>query len=398
MPRFASRGVAVFVGSFLVGCGFSPGPPGAPTGASSTVSGGATGVGASSGVGLTSGSGLSTGSSRDVGIGTGGGCGQQSVSIQAVPPDILIIQDKSGSMSNDDSDSPCNRGGCGANSKWAQVSAALTQIVTTTNQSINWGLKLFSDDDACDGSGAPVVPIATLNGSAVAGAIAMTMPGGNTPTRDAVTSGAAYLATLTDTNPKYILLATDGLPNCPVGCAGMRQPSGSCTRTDNPNEDVAATQAIANASAQGYRTFVIGVGNVSVADHTLNQFAMAGGLPQAGASTSYYAATDPAALQTALQTFVGVVASCTISLSGAPSGFTNVAVSATDSSQNGKIVAIAQDSSNGWSYGAGMKDIILNGMACTNLKNGTYANFHFIYACAGTTICIDRNPDGTCSR
>jgi len=27
-------------------------------------------------------------------------------------------------------------------------------------------------------------------------------------------SGARVLATITDPNPKYILLATDGLPNC----------------------------------------------------------------------------------------------------------------------------------------------------------------------------------------
>ena len=102
-----------------------------------------------------------------------------------------------------------------------------------------------------------------MNGGPITTSIMGTQPGGNTPTRDAISTGAAYLATLTDTNPKFLLLATDGLPNCPTGCASMSNPSTSCTNTDNPNEDMAAEAAIMMAAAQGYQTFVIGIGNVS---------------------------------------------------------------------------------------------------------------------------------------
>ena len=49
-------------------------------------------------------------------------------------------------------------------------------------------------------------------------AIGNTKPGGNTPTRDAVSTGAAYLKGVADTNPKY--LPPDGrLRNCPAGCS-----------------------------------------------------------------------------------------------------------------------------------------------------------------------------------
>ena len=119
---------------------------------------------------------------------------------------------------------PAARGAAAAKSKWSEVSAALTQVVTNTDTTINWGIKFFSDNGACGASAAPAVAVGAGNGTAVASAIAGTTTGGNTPTRDAITSGAAYLATLTDTNPKYLLLATDGLPNCPVGCAGMSEP------------------------------------------------------------------------------------------------------------------------------------------------------------------------------
>jgi hypothetical protein len=383
-----SLAISVFSISAL-GCVFNPGLPSGETSGAGGVNGsggrvgtGGIGLGGTTGFGGSS----STGSGGDVGMtGAAGQCGQGNVSIQAIPPDILIIQDKSGSMNNDDSDSSC-KNGCGANSKWSQVTAALNTVVSSTQSSINWGLKFFSDNKACGASAAPVVSVGTMNASAIASAISGTGPGGNTPTRDAITYGASYLAGLTDTNTKYLLLATDGLPNCPTGCASMTSNvSSSCTMTDNPSEDTAAANAVAAALQMGYKTYVIGIGNVSTAQNTLNSLAMAGGVPQTGAATSYYAATDPTALETALNAIVGAVASCDISLVGAPSGFTNVAVSA---DMAGTPVQIPNDPTNGWSYGPNMQSITLNGTSCMNLKNGTYSNLQFYYACPGTTIHI----------
>ncbi len=392
----------LLIGTLAAGCGFSPGTASELTGGTGNSGEGGVGATGKGGNGTTSGSGGfgltgggTGGGGGDIFNGTGGSCGQTNVSVTPEPPDILIVQDKSSSMNDDDSDSSC-KNGCGANSKWSQVSAALTQVVTATQSTINWGLKFFSDNGACDASSPPVVDVAPMNGTAVSNAIAATSPSGNTPTRDAITNGATYLAGLSDANPKYLLLATDGLPNCPVGCASMSKPSSSCTMTDNPNEDVAAAQAIAAAAAMGYKTFVIGIGNVSSAVTTLNNMATSGGEPQTGAATSYYAATDPAALESALNAIVGLVASCKIPLTNVPANLSNVAVSADDST--GKPVKISEDPANGWSYtDTTMTTIQLNGTACTNLQNGSYTNFQFVYACSGTTICIDRNPDGTCA-
>jgi hypothetical protein len=381
--------VAVVAAS-LYGCAFTPGTPsGESSGAGGSLGlGGSFGTG-TGGAGVSSGGSFGTGSSSGAGgdvspTGTGGGCGQANVPIMAIPPDILIVQDKSGSMANDDSDSSC-KNGCGANSKWSQVTAALNTVVANTQSSINWGLKFFSDDGECSASGAPVVAVGAMNASQIASAISGAKPAGNTPTRDAITSGASYLTSVQDTNPRYLLLATDGLPNCPVGCAGMSKPSSMCTTTDNPDEDLAAEAAVMMAAQQGLKTFVIGIGDVTSAVNTLNQLAVNGGEAQTGGATSYYAATDPTALQNALDAIVGAVASCTISLAGAPSGFTNVAVSADTSAG---IVEIQPDPTNGWSYDANKQNIILNGTSCTNLKNGTYSNLQFYYACDGPTIHI----------
>jgi hypothetical protein len=211
-------------------------------------------------------------------------------------------------MSDDLADNVCSRG-C-TNSKWSLMTTAVTNVLQTTDGSVNWGVKYFPDNSACDASMPPAVGIAPSNGAPVADSLARTAPGGSTPTRDAITFGTSYLRSLTDTNPKFLLLATDGLPNCPVGCATMTSGNPACTATDNPTEDLAVDAAVMMAAAQGINTFVIGIGNVASAQNTLNQLALDGGEAQTGGATSYYAATDEAALEAALTSIVGKVAGC----------------------------------------------------------------------------------------
>ncbi|HVT09949.1 MAG TPA: vWA domain-containing protein [Polyangia bacterium] len=224
-------------------------------------------------------------------------------------PDVLIVQDRSGSMTNDPGDRSC-AGGCAGNSKWAIVSTAITNVVGTTDGIVNWGIKFFSDTKVCSASGPPTVGIGASTGAMVANAIARTLPNGNTPTRDAITYATAYLQSLADSNPKFLLLATDGLPNCPAGCADLTNPSNSCTMTDNPTEDMAAEAAVTMAASQGIKTFVIGIGALPTAENTLNQLAIAGDEAQTGAATSYYAAGDESALETALTDIVHKITGC----------------------------------------------------------------------------------------
>jgi hypothetical protein len=396
MHRFHGQVAKLVLISALAGCGFSPGQAG-----SANVP---TGTGVTSGTGASNGGGASTGNLTGVGLSSGGGgdvtgaggsmqCGVTSTPQAVTPPDVLIIQDKSGSMNNDDNDQGCGNGGCGTNSKWSQLTTALSNVITATDMTVNWGLKYFSDNNACDASKAPVVPVGAMNGAQVVSSIMGTRPGGNTPTRDAVLNGTSYMATVTDSNPKFLLLATDGLPNCPSGCASMSNPSNSCTMTDNPNEDMAAEAAVLMAAAQGFNTFVVGIGNVSSAVNTLNQFAINGGEAQTGAGTSYYAATDPTALEAALNAIVGKVASCIVQLQGVPAGQTNVAVSVNDSS--GKPTQVPEDPNDGWSYTSTADTAIqLNGMYCDGVKNGTYTNIKFYYACAGMPIIIGEESGG----
>ena len=311
----AGHGGAIETGKGTGGAGGAPGTAGAAGTGTGAGGGGGTALGLGGAAGAGAGGAVSAGGAAGSGTVTTGGApgtgGQAAGGVGGMNcrPDILIVQDRSGSMNNDDNDQSCNAG-CGANSKWSQVTAAITNVVGANDGKVNWGIKYFSDTTPCDASMPPAVGIAANNGTAVATSLMATAPSGNTPTRDAITYGAMYLASLTDTNPKYLLLATDGLPNCPAGCASMTSPSNMCTVTDNPTEDQAAETAVMMAASQGFKTFVIGIGNVATAENTLNQLAVQGGEPQPGAATEYYAATDEAAFELALNRIVNTIAGC----------------------------------------------------------------------------------------
>ena len=317
------------------------------------------------------------------GAGGGGGCGdpsQSNVPIAPLPPDVLILQSKALSMADGWDDQPCEGGGgCGVSSKWSQALGAVTAIVGATDSNINWGLAFYGVS-ACGTTSTPYVPVGPMSSQAISSAFAANQPATGNPIETAIGDAATYMLTLTDPNPKYLVLVTDGLPNC--------MPGDTSTTAD---DSLGAEAAILQAKMAGVPTFVVGLATSSDAtvSATLDQMAQGGGEAQAGGSSSYFAATDSASLAAALTAIVGAVTSCTLPLTDAPGQLTNVAVAATDAS--GHIVKIPEDPSDGWSFTDLSEDaILLKGMACANLRSGAYTNFQFVYACAGVIICIDR--------
>jgi len=316
-----------------------------------------------------------SGCSNPAGSGT---CGQTDVPIAPLPPDVLIVQSKALSMADGWDDQPC-QGGCGASSKWSQTSGAITAIVGATDSNINWGLDFYGAS-TCGTTSTPSVAVGPASAQAVSYAFAGNQPATGNPIETAVNDAATYLLTLTDPNPKYLLLVTDGLPDCMPGDT-------STTADDSPG----AEAAVLKAAMAGIPTFVVGLAtspDPTVAA-TLDQMALNGGEAQAGGTSSYFAVTDSASLEAALTAIVGTVASCTLPLTDVPAGLTNVAVAVSDAS--GNRVEIPQDSSDGWTFtDASMRAIILNGPVCASLQSGAYTNVEFVYACDGEVICIDR--------
>ena len=254
-------------------------------------------------------------------------------------------------------------GGCGANSKWTQMTNAINRVVAQTEAKVRWGLKLFaSSGQACTVNSSAEVPVGPMNASAIKAAIDAAIPGSATPTRSAETQAAAYLNSVSDPNPKYILLATDGLPNCQQG--------GSPLAAD----DAAANAAVAAVATMGIPTFVIGIATGgSTADGTLSTMAVNGGRPRA-ATPAYY----PVATAQDLESALTVALPCQFQLGGVPSNLGAVSVSV-----GGQVVPMSD-----WTFGPGNRSVVFpdSGTVCANLKSGAAKDVTINLPCGETVI------------
>src|SRR5436190_8454415 len=267
----------------------------APSSGDGGRGGSSAGTAGTSGAAATGGPAGTTGAAGVISIGGAGGgggrtCGLQNFDVERKPAEILLLLDRSKSMIEDTTSD-------GVTLKWNAVIPALKQVIMDTNEAVSWGLKVFPEGEGSEciaGSVTPnvVVPVAPMNAATVVSAIDATMALGNgTPTGDAVTAAFNYLKGLPSTNPKYILLATDGAPSC----AGTTHDS-START------FAVSQVMAAASATPpIYTFVVGVAtNSSSESGTLNMLADAGGKPRSALLTHFYLGNTQAELTAAV--------------------------------------------------------------------------------------------------
>jgi hypothetical protein len=326
---------------------------------------GASGTGGSSGGGSGGRSGGGTGGMFSA---DGPSCGVKTFGLTKIPPDLLIVQDKSGSMDALPDGTTCRRATqatCMPMTKWPQITTAITQVVMQTESAIRWGLKFFPEDATCGVNAGAVVPVANMNAAAITMAIAAQAPSGGTPTRDAITSAGAYLSTLADPNPKYILLATDGEPNCgAVNIFGSQD-----------DDSMAAIQAVKDVAAMGIPVFVVGIGTVTGSEATLTAMAIAGGQPQT-AAPRYYPVASTAELVTVLGTIGGMVGSCSFGLGTKPPNPDNVTVAA-----DGIVVPRDPTHANGWDYGTGGTSIQLFGKPCDDARAGKLKDVKAVFGC-----------------
>lgn len=363
------------------GCTFNP-DSGAGIGNTGTGNGnGSTGAGAASGGGLRGG-GTSTGAGgmRDPSV-DGRNCGVTSQGAQNLPPDVLIVLDRSGSMANQFDDTQCPGGGGVCMDKWTAMLAALNQLVTQTNTTVNWGLKYFPSaggggggNNNCNVGNGADVGVAAMRAGAIGTNLGMAAPGGRTPTRAGMNAGVAYLMGLTDNNPKFILLATDGLPNCAPGGGGMA------------NDEMGAIQSVTDAATAGIPTFVVGIGNTGGAEATLSSMAMAGGKAQA-AAPFYYPANNAAELAAVLGMIGGQVASCNFVLSPPPPVPENINILA-----DGTKVPKDTNNANGWNYNGTCTtssvqcSVTLYGSYCDRFTGGMINSVTSVYGCPGIIL------------
>jgi hypothetical protein len=290
--------------------------------------------------------------------GAGGGlnCGMMKHVLERIPPEIIVVLDRSTTMKN-----PVGVGS--TVSRLDEVKMALDDVVKQTERSVRWGFTVFPTVEHCDVAEPMEVGVAAMNYTAMsAGMMRTTVNMGvtGTPMQLAIRKATRHFASLATRNPKYIILGTDGLPNCLYDPVAMRP------RTSQYDID-GTVQAITDARTAGVQTFVLGIAaqrdpNPVVPDSpaALDRMAVAGGQART-AMPRFYPANSRADLVQILNDITVRAGSCVFPLTTPPMDRNLVTVRVDG-------MEVARDATNGWSYGPDGMTIVLNGTSCEALR------------------------------
>jgi hypothetical protein len=273
-------------------------------------------------------------------------CGGMQFALQRVAPNVMLVLDRSGSMNQ----------AIAANSattKYADLTAAIDNLATTYGSQMQLGDTFFAADNDC-AAGVPG-KILPNNGATIMSDVANHSPGSNTPTA-ATMQAVIDSKELTDpTRANYVILATDGLPNC-------------------ADTDVTTRINTLYSQTPSVKTFIIGIGADTNTDPTqLNAWADAGHTARTGA-THYYQTNSPADLKAAFDSIVGSVASCDFKMmQNAPDpSLINVTLDG---------AAVPNDPTNGYTFDGSSDTVSLHGTACSKLQNDASTKVGVVYGC-----------------
>ena len=204
-------------------------------------------------------------------------------------PNLTLLLDTSGSMLENPAGPVGVMDPTPSKRKCNVAIAALNKLVSEYDGVLPIGLSLFPSDGMC-GSAKLNIPPALLTGQSIISLLNTSAPTSfvpDTPTSASISS-LAGMAPLKDTGRgQFILLLTDGRPECANG-------------SENVAKTVAALKAAASATPP-IKTFVVGFGMLDATSQAaMNQMADAGGVPTGDATYHYYQAGDAASLDAAL--------------------------------------------------------------------------------------------------
>lgn len=278
----------------------------------------------------------STGNEVTVTVGDTDGpipCDVAEATLQPVPPNVMLVLDKSGSMvsnswdHDDDPNTPVV-------TRWHSLYDVVDFVVTTFDTQINFGANLFPstlatatlDDNACIVSNMPEIPVAPVNGANILGGIPgpnETNINGGTPATAGFVVARDHLEALNPDNPRAVVFIFDGAANCMDGTTWPQQ-------FNLYDSNLPATVGAAWTDLD-LPTYVVGIdiedavspnvqngspSNINPYDE-LNIVAEAGGRPRPGPE-KFYQTTNEIELQAALQEIIDDTLSCTVPLNPEP--------------------------------------------------------------------------------
>ena len=228
-------------------------------------------------------------------------------------PVLFVVQDKSGSM-NFDPDG--NMATPASPSKWSAAQTVVPALATQFSNRFRFGAMMYPADTAqfnCN-PGTLKTPVSD-DASAIGNSYSTALAGGGTPTAATLTAAKSYLLGLHLTTPAYVLLITDGLPNCNLGlnvntCSFTTPtcPNNSCgLGAKDCLDDQGTIAAAASLKASGIRVFVVGF-DPSLT--TGNNLSVLNSIAAAGGTATAYTATNKAQLAAALNLIALNTATC----------------------------------------------------------------------------------------
>ena len=255
-------------------------------------------------------------------------CDTAMATLQPIPPNIVLVLDKSGSMV---AQNP---------TRWSELYSVVDTVLNANEDKINFGSLLFPsaaatnnlDQTACVVNNAPEVGVSPNNANAIlaaippAGATNATIKGG-TPAARAIKAAETHLLAQNPQNPRAIIFITDGAANCQEGT--------SWPEIFNKYDTLVHTN-VAGALANGIPTYVVGIdiqnqtsGNAQDGspDNTnpwqrLDQLANEGGTCIGdcanGGVEDFYQTANQNELQMAMDQVVADAVSCTVPLNPQP--------------------------------------------------------------------------------
>lgn len=268
-------------------------------------------------------------------------CGEQEFVLEAVPPNVVLVLDKSGSMVQNEWDADKDPM-TDPETRWRSLHDVVSFVVNTFEAEINFGAVLFPSTSAiaelgagaCVVNGQPEVPVAATNAAGVLDGIpaasAAATINGATPATAGVQTALDHLNTLDENIDRFMILITDGAANCGADADTAMCPGLGCGLMEDYDTNLSSVVGDA-FTTDSVPTFVIGIdildqlvgddpedGQVGANTFTeLNTVAEAGGRAREG-DEKFFNATNEIELQAALAEIAGQVVSCTIPLSEEP--------------------------------------------------------------------------------
>ena len=256
-------------------------------------------------------------------------CGGTAMSLSRRRASAILVIDRSGSMNENTLDGV---------RKWTALLAALDRALPRIEQNVSLGLVTFPQPLAPGALRTPTTVCAlrsTLDleprfgaASAVLNRLRASPPEGPTPTANAEEVAGRWFVNEPDHDGgRYLILATDGAPNCnplldPATCrcsgnAAMCNPLMNTFASINCLDDTRTAATLALFRQQDIFTYVVGLNGAEEYAAVLDAMADAGGRARA-ATPRFYPANTADDLVRELSTITSGIADCRFALDAAP--------------------------------------------------------------------------------